>query len=361
VRKYLLEHSKINEIVDLGSGVFDNVTASTILFRISNEKEISNNLTKIVKDIKDIEKHEYSITFIKQSQFLENVSYTFNFFADSSTNHLLNKISEEKNDLGIFCVDIIEGIVAHKHLISESKIKNSFPLVEGKTIKKYGLHPLKKFITWKTEEIHRTRPDYLWNAPKKIIIQRISGGSNPLVATLDLDGYKTFASVNNLLLKDKYVSQYELILALINSKVINWYYANSFSNNSELTVNISKTFLEKLPIVNFDADKNKSIKKIVVYVLHLIKQNQDSTFFERLIDAMVYELYFPDEIKAADAEVLKHLTALPEIKDEWTDEKKLAVIEKVYKELSDSTHPASIAMAKQKNVPAVRIIEGLDQ
>jgi hypothetical protein len=67
------------------------------------------------------------------------------------------------------------------------------------------------------------------------------------------------------------------------------------------------------------------------------------------------------EIKAADAEVLKHLTALPEMKDEWTDEKKLAVIEKVYKELSDSTHPASIAMARQNIVPEVRIIGGLDK
>ena len=73
---------------------------------------------------------------------------------------------------------------------------------------------------------------------------------------------------------------------------------------------------------------------------------------------MVYELYFPEEIKAADSEVLA-LTNLPELKDEWSDEMKLAVIEKVYKELSDPKHPVSIAMEKQKTVPEVRIIEGL--
>ncbi|MDP2854868.1 MAG: hypothetical protein Q8O28_11570 [Smithellaceae bacterium] len=39
----------------------------------------------------------------------------------------------------------------------------------------------------------------------------------------------------------------------------------------------------------------------------------------------------------------------------------LEVIEKVYKELSDPRHPISIAMARQKTIPEVRIIEGLDK
>ena len=72
----------------------------------------------------------------------------------------------------------------------------------------------------------------------------------------------------------------------------------------------------------------------------------------------MYELYFPDEIKAADGEVLKHVAKLPEFKDDWSDEKKLAVIEKVYKELSDPKHPVAIAMEKMQEIPEVKIIEG---
>ena len=60
--------------------------------------------------------------------------------------------------------------------------------------------------------------------------------------------------------------------------------------------------------------------------------------------------------------MLIHLiTNLPELREEWSNEKKLAVIEKVYKELSDPKHPVSMAMEKQKTVPEVRIIEGLDK
>ena len=358
IRKYLLEHSTIEELVDLGSGVFDNVTASTIILRMSNKINSSRCLTKIITNIKDIEKNEYDISTIDQKQFLKNVSYTFNLFADKATNELLTKIAENKTDLGKYCVDIIEGIVAHKHLIGETKSKNSFPLLEGKTIKRYGLKSVSKFITWDVEEIHRTRPDYLWNAPKKIVIQRISGGNSPLTATLDKKKFKTFASINNLLLKPEYERHYEFILALINSKILNWYYANSFSNNSELTVNISKTFLEKLPIIDFDSDKNMTIGKVVNYVMTLNEEKRDTTFFERLIDAMIYELYFPKAMLAANCGVLKYLTDIPELKEEWIDEKKLKTIERVHKELSSSSHPVSTALHKLLNVEEVMVIEG---
>ena len=75
---------------------------------------------------------------------------------------------------------------------------------------------------------------------------------------------------------------------------------------------------------------------------------------------MVYELYFPDEIKAAGCEILKQLSDLSELKDDWSDEQKLAAIEKIHRELSNPTHPVSIAMKKMQDIPEIRIIEGKD-
>jgi hypothetical protein len=76
---------------------------------------------------------------------------------------------------------------------------------------------------------------------------------------------------------------------------------------------------------------------------------------------MVYEIYFTKEINDADAEVLSRLTNLPELIDDWSDENKLKVINKVYEELSDPKHPVFIAMKRQKNVSEVRIVEGLNK
>lgn len=358
VRKYLLDNTKIIEIADLGSGVFENVTASTILLRLI--RGISENTkVKIITDINDLDNHDFKQTEIVQSQFTKNVSYTFNLFVNSRINDLIQKISEDKTSLGNYCQEIIEGIVAHKVLIKDHHVKNSFPLIEGKTIKRYGLNEIRKYIIWDVNEIHRTRPDYLWAARKKIILQRISGGKYPLRATIDTNGYKTFASVNNIILKEKYSELYEPILSLINSKILNWYYATNFSNKSELTVNISKTFLERLPIINFDNYTKALLTKFVNFILigNNLKRIDISQFFEKIIDAMIYELYLQEIIKNANCGIIKHLFNIPEIDiDEKTNN--LKILDNLLIELSSPHHPVSVAMFKMDTIEEIRIIEG---
>jgi hypothetical protein len=79
-----------------------------------------------------------------------------------------------------------------------------------------------------------------------------------------------------------------------------------------------------------------------------------------------YEIYFSDEIKAAGCEALKHLNNLPEIDTNdnnvgtpalSADRQNLAslqTIEKVHRELSNPSHPVSIAMAKMRDIPEVK-------
>ena len=74
---------------------------------------------------------------------------------------------------------------------------------------------------------------------------------------------------------------------------------------------------------------------------------------------MVYELYLPDEIKAAECEVLKYLNNLPEIDTndnnvETQGFASLQTIEKIHLELSNPTHPVSIAMADMCDTPAIK-------
>lgn len=119
-------------------------------------------------------------------------------------------------------------------------------------------------------------------------------------------------------------------------------------------------FQVQIPVPRLSSNKQRLFKILIDCILFCKKHNlkKESNLFESVIDGMVYELYFPDEIKAADCEVLKHLAKLPEFKNEWSDEKKLVVIEKVYKELSDPKHPVTIAMEKMQEIPEVKIING---
>jgi adenine-specific DNA-methyltransferase len=176
----------------------------------------------------------------------------------------------------------------------------------------------------------------------------------------DMQGGKTSAQVKKRRAElEKFSEGYSLkyILAVLNSS-----YAMAYLNNyrrHRLENYFYPDDFRNYPIPKISQYDQFYFVNIVTVVLFLKKKGKDSSFLESLIDAMVYELYFPDEIKDSDAEVLKYLINLPELKDDWSDEKKLKTIEEVYKELSDPKHPVSIAMEKQKTVPEVRIIEGL--
>jgi len=298
VRRYILENAHIDQIVDLGSGVFDGVTASTVIFGLTNKD--SNQNTKVLTEIKDLEKYDFTLKTFRQEQFLENVSYSFNIYMDELSMNISKLISTNRKILQSLCIDNIEGIVAHKHLISPSSTEGSFELIEGKDVKRFFIKKPSNYITWNTKEIHRTRPDYLWSADKKIIIQRISGGTKPLVCSVDLNKYKSFASTNNLLLKKEFQSQYYFISALINSDVLNWFYANNFSNNSTLTVNISKTYMDQLPVVIFD----KNVDYISQF-LHFLEDSEKNRVFSECLNASIFELYFTDHMKEREIDVLE--------------------------------------------------------
>ncbi|MGK5094384.1 Eco57I restriction-modification methylase domain-containing protein, partial [Deltaproteobacteria bacterium TL4] len=154
----------------------------------------------------------------------------------------------------------------------------------------------------------------------------------------------------------------KFLIALLNSKLLTYAF-KSFYAGGDLrgnTFRYKKVFLENLPIPKLNPASQHPFEVLVDHVLFSRGKDMDSeaSMLERVIDSMVYELYFPEEIKSAGCEVLKHLTNLPELKEDWNDEEKMKTIEKVYRELSDPTHPVSLAMKKMKEIKEIKIIEG---
>jgi hypothetical protein len=173
------------------------------------------------------------------------------------------------------------------------------------------------------------------------------------------------------------------LLGVLNSRLMEFYFDFIGIMTAGGAYTLKYETVIEFPIKIANDKIQKQFICLIELILLLKNEIKDSTFFERLIDAMVYELYFPDEIKAAGAEVLKHLGNLPDVgaddvratgplrghTNHIRQDKRmigaagrpLQTIEKVHKELSAPNHPVSIAMEKQKTVPEVRIIEGLDK
>ena len=169
---------------------------------------------------------------------------------------------------------------------------------------------------------------------------------------------KTFLfghTANKILLKD--TKLIDFILAVLNSKFEDWIFRKTSTNNHVMGYEI-----EQLPIPTNSSNDILSITSR--YIQCGKKMNVELKkieYFERLIDALIYEYYLHNEIIKANARVLCHMQNLPDIQnliDKDETEKALKTIEKVYSELSAPDHPVSVAMAKMQGIEEVQIIEG---
>ena len=91
-------------------------------------------------------------------------------------------------------------------------------------------------------------------------------------------------------------------------------------------------------------------------ILTKLGKKLQSAFFEQLIDALVYELYFSDELKRAGKEIQKHLGDVKPISEHMTDTEKLAIIQSEFERLYDPNHPVRNNMETLDSVDEVRII-----
>lgn len=305
VRKYIIDNTSITQIVDLGSGIFEKVTASTIILQLNNLIRTDNEVT-VLTQVHDFSLRLFDTSIVHQNQFLKNISYAFNIFGNNVVCRILQEIEHNCYHLGNICSYISPGIDGDKNkYVSDNMASEQYkPLLYGKNIKRYAIQFDDNYILYDKKLLNRSRNEIIYLTPK-IITQRISGGTKPIIATIDYNQFYTFNSVNNIILKDKTIGL-KNVVALLNSNILNWYYANNFSNNSTLTVNISKTYLEKLPIPEISKEIENQLNDLVNMIMEKksIDSNTDTSKEEQEIDLIVYKLYglTYDEVKVVDSD-----------------------------------------------------------
>jgi len=159
-------------------------------------------------------------------------------------------------------------------------------------------------------------------------------------------------TANKILLKDQ--NQNDFILGIINSKLLDWYFRKTSTNNHVMGYE-----LEQLPVV---APNNNCISKLSRYLQEIkyasLTNSSENSFFESLLDACVYELYFPNEVKFANCEILKYIKELPDIDEDKDGDSKLKTVFEIYSKLNHSTHPVRVAIFNMDIIEEIAIIEG---
>jgi very-short-patch-repair endonuclease len=310
---------------------------------------------------------------LKEFSFLSEISYSFikimpfnifPFVFDTKRLKILENIQIQNNHVLSEFLEITRGFECGYSDSSIKTIKTKYPLIKAESIQRYNIL---------SEDILYCEPDFLnvskfktkelfMNTPK--LVTKFT--SNEIVFALDNVGYFNTNSVYNCHLKETSLVSYLLLLPILNSKLITFWFNSAFLNIDNLFPHIQKNQLENIPI---KIPSNSFIfENVCNYILFLknfkqilLNSNFIISYFEQIIDGMVYELYFPELLKKYNREVIKHLGDLPEFTDDMSDEQKMTICKKVFERLHDAAHPVRINLEKMKEeIPEILIIEGLE-
>ncbi|MAG60999.1 hypothetical protein CL619_04385 [archaeon] len=319
VREYLLNNSSIKQVIDLGTGVFKGAITSSIVIVIKNIIDQTNRIN-ISSGLND------SSFQIKQSIFNNfDKGFVFNTTISEFGLKLILKLDSNSVKLGNLCKELIFGVVITKNIgdvIAKNK-KGPFNknFLEGRNITRYKINFDSKYLKYEKKLLHRSRTKEIFEANEKLLIQRITGGNRPVKVAYDNEQFYNKESINNLIMNDDCDYSIKYILGLMNSKLISWFYKVQFTNESKLTVNLSKQYLSQIPISKIDYDNiedKTSHDQMVAYVdtmlelnkkLPKVKMEHEKTVIQRQIDStdrkidkLVYELYdlTEEEIKIVE-------------------------------------------------------------
>lgn len=153
--------------------------------------------------------------------------------------------------------------------------------------------------------------------------------------------------------------------AILNSNLITYAFRTFYAGGDLRgnTFRYKKAFIENLPIPKTDKDNQKSIE-ILVDCIQFAKENnmdKEASTIESVIDGMVYDLYFKEEMKDADCYISDRISeVIKPFKNDDTDEFKAKYINK-FVEFCNEDKTVYRGLIYRRTVKAVKIVTGADK
>jgi hypothetical protein len=302
IRGIIINNYEIRSLVDFGvETIFDDVARQYVVYVIKNDY-MKNNNVKIYKFNKENLNFQYSHK-INQDSFLDFYNFTFRTDLDNEDIKLKEKIEENSERIGnICCINV--GVVSHskkdspisfkKDDVIHDKYEKGYKLyVEGEDISRYSINWKNLYMDYesKSDYFHRPKFRFLFENPK-IMVRRISGENNAIIAVYDEEKYYTNDNVIHMCLWDENIINYQkpkkpwttspdskeyslkYILAILNSKLMTYYFSK-FISTGTLQGTYSGIYPEDLRSFPIKKDFESFKLKIEDNINKIIKQFSD--------------------------------------------------------------------------------------
>lgn len=318
----LLNSYYIDSMINLGERVFENVEAPSAITIITKSnmqnKKINTMDLSFSKSNKEkenlINNGKYSI--INQNIFnkTQNNIFTFNL-RDLKSNEVYFEQFANIKDAGIqyhrFGIGMNNrgGNDLYDRLFSKNKneFKNSVPCYYGKLINRYFINDFTdiyfnmdyKSVLKSNEQVSFTKE---YQGKRNKILWRQT--SDNIKATIDKKGIWFGNTIQCCQIKKEY-SNYKLeyLLAILNSKYLNYIYNNTIKESNRVFPQIKISNLKKLPIRTIDFNNKLDIdiyNKIISIVEELSKFEFNSIAYKSyisILDDLIFDLYSINKIE----------------------------------------------------------------
>jgi len=284
LRSYLIQNMQILQIVDLGA-TFRDVRGEQIVLIVKKLKPEKTSKIRIVDFPVNINLFEPASISVSQVHLQSTNQFpTFNCYHYHT---LVEKLSSIGKPLELAVNGkIFRGISIGGNRLHSDCI-DSVEAIRGKNIAKFKIRNIMQLERTVLADQSRIKTKNLQT--KKVILQNIFSSESGIIAAYDAKGIITLDTVTNICVSDDIQGKY--LLALLNSKLINFYLIYGVFNLSKLTMHLDKSYIGRIPIIeNHDNRKQKNIIEIVESILNC----DDKTDLKpriREIDKVVYELY----------------------------------------------------------------------
>lgn len=318
----LLNSYYIDSMINLGERVFENVEAPSAITIITKSniqnKKINTMDLSFSKSNKEkenlINNGKYSI--INQNIFnkTQNNIFTFNL-RDLKSNEVYFEQFANIKDAGIqyhrFGIGMKNrgGNDLHDRLFSKNKneFKNSVACYYGKLINRYFINDFTdkyfnmdyKSVLKSNEQVSFTKE---YQGKRNKIVWRQT--SDNIKAAIDKKGIWFRNTIQCCEIKKEY-SNYKLeyLLAILNSKYLNYIYNNTIKESNRVFPQIKISNLKKLPIRTIDFNNKLDIdiyNKIISIVEELSKFEFNSIAYKSyisILDDLIFDLYSVNKIE----------------------------------------------------------------
>lgn len=297
IRDYILKTCIIEEIVDLGGRIFEEANVNTIILILKKERDGNkreNNKIKIITEINEKNKVIKSHS-IPQMEFSQNELKRFIIVKkDNKLTNLMNKIKEDTTPLSEF-VEGSCGIQIWKnktdkkkspYYLSDTKENDMYkPIIEGKDITPFSYKFNNQYVLYSKKLLERAREERFFTAQEKIVMRYIG---KSIIGALDNNGYYLQKSAISLIPKKEDVDL-RFILAILNSKLMNWYYIKLMGENIYPRINLN--YVLNFPIKDVDSKTKTEIIKLVEKIIN----EKDKKDLIKELDKKICEIYGVNE------------------------------------------------------------------